>query len=607
MSLLERGLISETSFSSLARASKRPIKQHTLLKRNTKLHHKDKVIKVIKIQPKSIFRSMSATKSEPPPSTPEAKAGPQWLKPFVFKFDYSSMNSANNIPYEEANRNQIGGEKSPASPLIPPGANNYEGNSEAIYENNYNENNYPYSNSNGGSNGNGIDDIDYRETHAINYTSPDIYDYNDIKSHIDVGATESLDTDVSMQQTIGVEASVSVPMGAPSTWHSINNTRSSSLSYNPLTTAPNGAPLASDSFEHQINSTLLMNSIEHASKGSDPSLYTKSIDRNIIKLFQTHKLGGEPSTASLTTETIESQIPTIIYNNQTLRAPTIDEERISNLTDPNGNAKLNINDYLSCERNLTRLTVFYSNADVLNCHETLNGNNVTLLRCIDELLETKLIIKLGFYYYVQLQPLYISTHKMNCNASVNTTKYDGGSSSTSPSDSPMSKWPTTTSKIKITTSKLGSPLMNYEYEDYADVSPKISNETLISQLNGGKSARTVNKADIEYLNKFKIRKASLACTLIMKKATNRKKLIWKLYLILKNQTCIPSEQFRSYNRLADLKKPTMVSNKKAAAHNVSKVINESDDEADATKNDGKFTDSFFIFCFFFFLIFQLKI
>ena len=59
----------------------------------------------------------------------------------------------------------------------------------------------------------------------------------------------------------------------------------------------------------------------------------------------------------------------------------------------------NINDYLSCERNLTRLTVYYKSVDVLTCMQI--SNRTTLMKCIDEILETKLMLKLGYYYYSQ--------------------------------------------------------------------------------------------------------------------------------------------------------------------------------------------------------------
>lgn len=203
--------------------------------------------------------------------------------------------------------------------------------------------------------------------------------------------------------------------------------------------------------------------------------------------------------------------------------------------------KLNINDYLSCERNLTRLTVFYSNKDKLNCFEAVR--NASLLKCFDDLLETKLLAILGSFYYIQLQPLLISKSKVQC--STNQTFSNSSFFSS-----------TTASSNQLT-------IEDDEHEEEStNINNTATNETPFLKLTNPEQLAISatepapiyfnhNEKD-NYLSKIYL-KNSLNCTLITRKSSNRKKLVWKLYLILKNQTCIPMETFRSYNKMGDLK------------------------------------------------------
>lgn len=181
------------------------------------------------------------------------------------------------------------------------------------------------------------------------------------------------------------------------------------------------------------------------------------------------------------------------------------------------NNKLNINDYLNCERNLTRLTVYYSSSDKLICHSTPSKTNLTLLRCIDDLLETKLIVKLGQYYYIKLQPLLIYKTKMVC--------------SDDEIDSSSSTETSIESDARTTTASLSS----VEYDDESNQSTELLNSPDINQNLENSTPVYFNLNDKEnYLKKLND-KDSLNCSLRLKKPTNRKKLVWKLYLILKNQ------------------------------------------------------------------------
>ncbi len=174
--------------------------------------------------------------------------------------------------------------------------------------------------------------------------------------------------------------------------------------------------------------------------------------------------------------------------------------------------KLNIEDYLNCERNLTRLTVFYSNSDRLYCY---NATNETLLKCIDDILESKLMLKLGQYYYIQLQPLLIAKSKMVCSNSTIQEKYE---------------FLTKTSTTKYSTTKWSNTK---------------STNALIASSTATNSIYFDEFEKENYLRKMNL-KNSFVCNFMTKKSTNRKKLVWKLYLILKNQTCIPNKPFKTY-------------------------------------------------------------
>jgi hypothetical protein len=214
----------------------------------------------------------------------------------------------------------------------------------------------------------------------------------------------------------------------------------------------------------------------------------------------------------------------------------VDQYKMANLTmtsSSNITNKLNINDYLNCERNLTKLTVFYSNSDKLTCFEILT--NSSLLRCIDDLLETKLVVKLSFFYHVQLQPLFIFKSKMVCSYKNGTwLKWSQAKLAAINNQTIMNK--------KATTTRPDHFSAETSSEEETTAYPK--NSTLIKLKNVFQANRHHKTAQEEYtegenyMDAFDPRE-SLTCTLVTKKASNRKKLIWKLYLILKNQTCIP--------------------------------------------------------------------
>jgi hypothetical protein len=75
------------------------------------------------------------------------------------------------------------------------------------------------------------------------------------------------------------------------------------------------------------------------------------------------------------------------------------------------------NQILNCEKSSTRFPVYYNSFERLDCNETLL--NASLLKCIDTLLEWKLAKKLNTFYDIQLMPVFIYKHKMNCNPMYN--------------------------------------------------------------------------------------------------------------------------------------------------------------------------------------------
>lgn len=192
------------------------------------------------------------------------------------------------------------------------------------------------------------------------------------------------------------------------------------------------------------------------------------------------------------------------------------------LYETNQNETLSSNDTLqmrnsmkNCEKNLTKLSVFYSNVDKLSCFET--QFNRSLLKCIDDLLETKLMRKIGLVYYVQLQPLFISKTKMNC---------------VDAQDLPIN-W------------DLSLPKSTDEDEEY---------ETNATNYFNSLQKEEIGISDSHgFLSDFELLKNSFSCTFVTKKATNRKKLIWKLYLIPKNQTCLQMNDLKSLSKINELK------------------------------------------------------
>lgn len=250
--------------------------------------------------------------------------------------------------------------------------------------------------------------------------------------------------------------------------------------------------MAAESTTPDSLSSSYMNSLER----SLLKLNQSYLNRNIIKPEEGYWLLKPRSTEKITSSTATT---TEAMTTSTSTTTTISTSSIKTTTTTmiqSTNRNFNINDYLSCERNLTRLTVFYSGIDILTCVQP--SNKSSLLKCMDEILETKLILKLGYFYYSQLQPLMISKTKMNCTEKESTN--DEGEQSEE--------------KRKVS---LKNFLISNRFK------PKWSSSLIDAASFTGKSL-------------FK-------CRLMLKKASHRKKLIWNLYLILKNQTCIPNMNY----------------------------------------------------------------
>lgn len=202
---------------------------------------------------------------------------------------------------------------------------------------------------------------------------------------------------------------------------------------------------------------------------------------------------------------------------------------------------INPNKNLNCERNLTKLTVFYSSSDKLTCFEIFT--NRSILRCIDDLLETKLVVKLSFFYHVQLQPLFIYKSKMICS-------YRNGTSlkwnQVKPYLQKVNSFHVANNQRRTNSTRSHSSkqflteiLSEKNIQNVATTNGY--NSTLIKLKNVLGIHKTTEEEYIKseaYFEKFDPNE-NLSCTLITKKSSNRKKLIWKLFLTLKNQTCIP--------------------------------------------------------------------
>ena len=161
----------------------------------------------------------------------------------------------------------------------------------------------------------------------------------------------------------------------------------------------------------------------------------------------------------------------------------------------------------TCDRNLTRIAIFYSNKDELNCMETKTANVTKSsdvdLKCKDDLLETKFIKKLKHFYYVQLEPLLIARNKMNCIVNKRNKSFDS-----------------------IYLKQLDMLFVNNS-TNLTVMEKKQSKMTKI------KYVYDTNQDQFIYLT----------CNLITKNNHVRKRLVWKLYLMTKNETCMPSFSF----------------------------------------------------------------
>jgi hypothetical protein len=78
---------------------------------------------------------------------------------------------------------------------------------------------------------------------------------------------------------------------------------------------------------------------------------------------------------------------------------------------------------VNCANNLTRVAIFYSGKDELNCIETVAAKSShhadpdpsqVMLQCKDETLESKFLTKLSEFYFVQMEWLPVSKDKLKC-------------------------------------------------------------------------------------------------------------------------------------------------------------------------------------------------
>ncbi len=64
------------------------------------------------------------------------------------------------------------------------------------------------------------------------------------------------------------------------------------------------------------------------------------------------------------------------------------------------------------ETYLTKLSVFYSSQDSLTCTDI--PKNITAVKCVDDILEKKLKMKLSNLYEIELQPLIVNKDQLRC-------------------------------------------------------------------------------------------------------------------------------------------------------------------------------------------------
>ena len=382
----------------------------------------------------------------------------QWLQPFQFKLNENS----NSNDYEDESNHGI--DDYQFENLYLPNTSDYFNSTE--YEVNSDDDNYVNSDNKYKisyiiSNSSNSYQVVEATNEPDNYINSDNYVTNfqiETTSFNDLSTNDKITdeiipyistTAIINTSTITTTASTSTTTATISTTTvSTSTTTTSTTTTTTTTTTTSTSTIASTTKTSIITSTRLKTSFIRPKS----NLLSKT----------THK----PSI--ITTVSINNLISTKLYNNSMERNLIRLNESFK--TRLNNSSKLNINDYFTCQRNLTKLTMFYTNSDKLICYQL--AFNTTLYKCNDDILEKKLVMKLGQYYLIQLKPLIVIKSKISC----------------------------------------------------ANSSSFFTNES-----------KPLSKPSSIYYDE----KQSLICNFITKKATNRKKLVWKLYLILKNQTCIP--------------------------------------------------------------------
>ncbi len=159
-----------------------------------------------------------------------------------------------------------------------------------------------------------------------------------------------------------------------------------------------------------------------------------------------------------------------------------------------------------CEKNLTRIAIFYSSKDELNCDEFQSKESSNMLKCKDDLLESKFIKKLKQFYYVRMEPLLIHKSKMICQKS---------------------------KKVKHTFDRIYLKELNLLF---------INNQTNLSKNSRDMASLIIPppSARVKYVYTSPNKTDYLVCNLKTKNYNVRRRLVWKLYLITKHKSCLSS-------------------------------------------------------------------
>lgn len=205
---------------------------------------------------------------------------------------------------------------------------------------------------------------------------------------------------------------------------------------------------------------------------------------------------------------------------------------------------------IKCERNLTRIAIYYSNKDELSCLAV----NSTSYKCKDELLEAKFFKKLKKFYYVQLEPLTLSVEKLSCVPNRQKSTFDS-----------------------IYLKQLDLLLVNNRSNlSLAEPQSLRANRSMNTRVKYVYDAEVPNNTTRYY-----------TCNLITKSYNVRKRLVWRLYLMVKNESCVP--EFSSHlatlpaslvlindKKLPDIAQTTTMSSTKTVTDTKSNLTSSSD-------------------------------